>query len=65
MRICTQAPFQGISQLTFYQQSICAAFAGVTNLYGFYQYLKGSSVLQALDDRIEEMTESAIDFSTW
>ncbi|EHZ6872191.1 dihydropyrimidinase [Providencia hangzhouensis] len=60
----TQAPFQGISpQLTFYQQSICAAFAGVTTYMDFTNTWKGSSVLQALDDRIEEMTESAIDFS--
>jgi len=60
----TQAPFQGISpQLTFYQQSICAAFGGVTTYMDFTNTWKGSSVLQALEDRIEEMAESAIDFS--
>lgn len=60
----TQAPFQGISpQLTFFQQSICAAHAGVTTFMDFTNTWKGKSVVAALNDRIEEMAESAIDYS--
>lgn len=60
----TQAPFQGVSpQLTFFQQSVCAAYGGVTTFMDFTNTWKGSSVVTAAKDRIEEMQESAIDFS--
>ena len=58
-----QAPFQGLTgQLTFYQQSVCAAFSGVTTFMDFTNSWKGGSVVQALDARIAEMAESCIDY---
>lgn len=59
-----QAPFQGMTgQLTFYQQSICAAFGGVTTFMDFTNTWKGGSVLEAFHQRKAEMAESAIDYS--
>lgn len=59
-----QAPFQGMTgQLTFYQQSVCAAFGGVTTFMDFTNTWKGGSVLEAFHKRKEEMAESAIDYS--
>lgn len=58
-----QAPFQGLTgQLTFFQQSVCAAFSGVTSFMDFTNTWKGQSVVGALEKRIEEMSESCIDF---
>lgn len=58
-----QAPFQGITaQLTFYQQSVSAAFGGVTTFMDYTNTWKGQSVLAALAARKDEMAESAIDF---
>ena len=59
-----QAPFQGVTpQLTFYQQSVCAAFGGVTMFMDFTNTWRGKSVVQALEARLEEMAESAVDYS--
>ncbi len=59
-----QAPFQGVTpQLTFYQQSVCAAFAGVTTFMDFTNTWRGKSVSEALDERLDEMAESSVDFS--
>ena len=59
-----QAPFQGVTpQLTFFQQSVCAAFAGVTTFMDFTNSWKGKSVAEAFDERLEEMRESAVDYA--
>jgi dihydropyrimidinase len=59
-----QAPFQGITgRLSFYQQSLCAAFGGVTTLFDFTNTRRRQSVLQALHERREEMAECAVDYA--
>ncbi|MBY5946717.1 amidohydrolase family protein [Photobacterium rosenbergii] len=58
-----QAPFQGITgDLTFYQQSICAAYGGVTTFADFSNTSSGCSVLQSVRERLDEMSESSVDF---
>lgn len=58
-----EAPFQGITgQLSFFQQSICAAFSGVTSFMDFTNTWKGQSVVAALENRLEQMSHSAIDY---
>ena len=58
-----QAPFQGVTaQLTFFQQSVAAAFGGVTTFMDYTNTWKGQSVVSALHARKAEMAESAIDF---
>ena len=60
----TEAPFQGLTgQLTFFQQSACAAHGGVTTFMDFANARKGWSVLEACKARLEEMAVSAIDYS--
>lgn len=59
-----QAPFQGVTpQLAFFRQSVCAAFAGVTTFMDFTNSWKGKSVVDAFDERLEEMAESAVDYA--
>lgn len=59
-----QAPFQGcLGANTFYEQSISAAFGGVTTFMDFANMsAKDLPYLQVLS-RIDEMSESAIDYS--
>jgi dihydropyrimidinase len=58
-----QAPFQGVTpQLTFHQQSVCAAFAGVTTFMDFTNTWRGTWVPDALDERVQEMAESMVDY---
>lgn len=58
-----QAPFQGMTgQLTFYQQSVCAAFGGVTTFMDFINTTKGKSIVESFHERKAEMTESVIDY---
>lgn len=58
------APFQGcLGANDFYEQSISAAFGGVTMYMDFANVFKGKSVFQAVKDRAEEMKISAIDYS--
>ncbi|WP_267523074.1 dihydropyrimidinase [Campylobacter sp. MG1] len=59
-----QAPFQGcLGANTFYEQSISAAFGGVTTFMDFANMsVKDSPYQQALA-RLDEMSESAIDYS--
>ncbi|MGD8400527.1 MAG: dihydropyrimidinase [Bacillota bacterium] len=58
-----EAPFQGcISADDFYTQSISAAFGGVTTFMDFTNTFKGTSVIEAVKKRREEMSKSAIDF---
>lgn len=59
-----QAPFQGcLGANTFYEQSISAAFGGVTMFMDFANMKKGDSPYNQVLERIREMKESAIDFS--
>ena len=59
-----QAPFQGcLGANTFYEQSISAAFGGVTMFMDFANMSKGDSPYKQALARAEEMQESAIDFS--
>ena len=58
-----EAPFQGcFGANDFYTQSISAAFGGVTTFMDFTNTFKGTSVLEAVQKRHEEMSKSAIDF---
>lgn len=58
------APFQGcLGANDFYEQSISAAFGGVTMYMDFANVLKGKSVFEAVKERQEEMGISAIDYS--
>jgi dihydropyrimidinase len=58
------ARFGGIiDDLDFYSASRAAAFGGVTMLIDFSESKKGSSVLEAVKSRIEDMKISAIDYS--
>jgi len=59
-----EAPFQGcFGANDFYTQSVSAAFGGVTTFMDFTNTFKGTSVLQAVKDRHQEMSKSAIDYS--
>lgn len=58
------APFQGCYGANdFYTQSISAAFGGVTMFMDFSNTFKGTSVLECVKKRNEEMSQSAIDYS--
>jgi len=58
-----EAPFQGcFGANDFYTQSISAAFGGVTTFMDFTNTFKGRSVIEAVKERHEEMSKSAIDF---
>lgn len=58
-----EAPFQGcFGANDFYTQSISAAFGGVTTFMDFTNTFKGTSVLEAVKKRNEEMSKSAIDY---
>ena len=58
------APFGGtIDVLDFYSASKCAAFGGVTSFMDFSTTIKGMSVMQAVKDRLEEMSHGALDYS--
>lgn len=58
-----QAPFQGaLGANTFYEQSVSAAFGGITTFMDFANTFKGDSPVDAAKERIEEMGESAIDY---
>lgn len=59
-----QAPFQGcLGANTFYEQSVSAAFGGVTTFMDFANMSKGDSPFTQIKARLEEMSESAIDYS--
>ena len=59
-----QAPFQGcLGANTFYEQSISAAFGGVTTFMDFANMTKGQSPYEQVLSRVEEMSEAAIDYS--
>lgn len=59
-----QAPFQGcLGANTFYEQSVSAAFGGVTTFMDFANMAKGDSPYRQVLARKEEMSESAIDYS--
>lgn len=58
------APFQGcLGANNFFEQSISGAFGGVTMFMDFANVFKGKSVYQAVKERAEEMSMSAIDYS--
>lgn len=58
------APFGGtIDVLDFYSASRCGAFGGVTSFMDFSTTVKGMSVMQAVKDRLEEMSHGALDYS--
>lgn len=59
-----QAPFQGcLGANTFFEQSISAAFGGVTTFMDFANMSKGDSPFEQVKKRLDEMAESAIDYS--
>lgn len=59
-----QAPFQGcLGANTFFEQSVSAAFGGVTTFMDFANMKSGDSPYKQVVARYEEMKESAIDFS--
>lgn len=58
------APFQGaLGANTFYEQSISAAFGGVTTFMDFANMSRGQSPFEQVKARRKEMEESAIDYS--
>lgn len=58
-----EAPFQGCRGANdFYTQSVAAAFGGVTSFMDFTNTFKGSSLVEAVEKRKEEMGKSAIDY---
>ena len=58
------APFGGtIDVLDFYSASKCAAFGGVTSFMDFSSTVRGMSVMQAVKERLEEMSHGALDYS--
>ena len=58
------APFGGtIDVLDFYTASKCAAFGGVTSFMDFSTTVRGMSVMQAVKERLEEMSHAALDYS--
>lgn len=59
-----QAPFQGcLGANDFFEQSVSAAYGGVTTFMDFANMGKGDSPFQQALARAEEMKDSAIDFS--
>lgn len=57
------APFQGCSGANdFYEQSVSGAFGGVTMFMDFTNTFKGTSLMEVIKKRHEEMSLSAIDF---
>lgn len=58
------APFSNtIDMLDFYTASRCAAFGGVTTFMDFSTTTKEVPVLRAVAERIEEMSDSVLDYS--
>ena len=58
------APFQGaFGANNFYQQSVSAAFGGVTMFMDFANVYTGDSVFTQVKERVKEMSPSAIDYS--
>lgn len=58
------APFSNtIDILDFYTASRCAAFGGVTTFMDFSTTTKQTPVLQAVKERIREMSDSVLDYS--
>jgi len=58
-----EAPFQGcFGANDFYTQSVAAAFGGVTSFMDFTNTFKGTSLVEAVRQRQEEMRKSAIDY---
>lgn len=58
------APFGGtIDILDFYSASKVGAFGGVTSFMDFSTTVKGMSVVQAVKDRLAEMSQGALDYS--
>lgn len=58
------APFGGtIDVLDFYSASKVGAFGGVTSFMDFSTTVKGMSVMQAVKERLEEMSHGALDYS--
>lgn len=58
------APFQGcLGANDFFEQSVSAAFGGVTTYMDFANVFSGKSVFEAVKERRDEMEVSAIDFS--
>ena len=59
-----KAPFSNtIDMLDFYTASKCAAFGGVTSFMDFSTTTKDTPVLKAVEERIGEMAEGALDYS--
>lgn len=59
-----KAPFSGtIDILDFYSASKCGAFGGVTTFMDFSTTTQDTPVMQAVAERIEEMSEGALDYS--
>lgn len=59
-----KAPFSGtIDILDFYSASKCAAFGGVTTFMDFSTTTQDTPVMEAVAERIEEMSEGALDYS--
>ena len=58
------APFGGtIDVLDFYSASKCGAFGGVTYFMDFSTTVRGMSVMQAVKERLDEMSHAALDYS--
>ena len=58
------APFGGtIDVLDFYSASKCGAFGGVTSFMDFSTTVRGMSVMQAVKERLDEMSHAALDYS--
>ena len=58
------APFGGtIDVLDFYSASKVGAFGGVTSFMDFSTTVRGMSVMQAVKERLEEMSHGALDYS--
>lgn len=58
------APFSGtIDVLDFYSASKCGAFGGVTSFMDFSTTVRGMSVMQAVQERLDEMSHAALDYS--
>ena len=59
-----KAPFSNtIDMLDFYTASKCAAFGGVTSFMDFSTTTKDTPVLKAVEERLDEMAEGALDYS--
>ncbi|SKA63678.1 dihydropyrimidinase [Desulfobaculum bizertense] len=59
-----EAPFQGcFGANDFYTQSVSAAFGGVTTIMDFTNTFPGNSVITQFEERKDEMSKSALDYS--